>query len=176
MDKHERPYKCPDPACEKIQGFTYSGGLLRHEREVHKKNAATKKLLFCHFSNCNRHTGHGFTRKENLNEHLRRRHNQGPHDETPASNGPLSPDARQELQFMEQLSPPSIPRKRKREEDAEPQASPSLYKIQRHDSTDSEDLRGQISQLRREAEVKEHRMRQLEETVKILSARLPPPK
>ncbi|ORY04550.1 hypothetical protein BCR34DRAFT_667071 [Clohesyomyces aquaticus] len=35
MDKHERPYKCHVKGCEKLQGFTYSGGLLRHEREVH---------------------------------------------------------------------------------------------------------------------------------------------
>ena len=32
MDKHDRPYKCMEPGCDKIQGFTYSGGLLRHER------------------------------------------------------------------------------------------------------------------------------------------------
>lgn len=174
MDKHERPYKCPDPACEKIQGFTYSGGLLRHEREVHKKNVATKKLLFCPISNCNRHTGHGFTRKENLNEHMRRRHNDGSHDETQVSVNSLSPDAQQVLQFTAQSSPPSMLRKRKREEPETPTGSSSLYKIQRHDSTDSEDLREQIAKLKNEAEVKERRMQQLEETVRALSARLPP--
>jgi hypothetical protein len=35
MDKHDRPYKCPADGCEKLPGFTYSGGLLRHQREVH---------------------------------------------------------------------------------------------------------------------------------------------
>lgn len=35
MDKHDRPYKCTMIGCEKIPGFTYSGGLLRHQREVH---------------------------------------------------------------------------------------------------------------------------------------------
>ncbi|KAJ5940891.1 hypothetical protein N7516_001059 [Penicillium verrucosum] len=45
MDKHDRPYKCYEPNCDKIQGFTYSGGLLRHQREVHKKNTDTKKAL-----------------------------------------------------------------------------------------------------------------------------------
>lgn len=73
MDRHERPYKCPDPACKDQLGFTYSGGLLRHAREVHGKNG----FLFCPFSDCNRHVGQGFTVKENLNEHLRRRHNEG---------------------------------------------------------------------------------------------------
>ena len=74
MDKHERPYKCTEAGCEKLQGFTYSGGLLRHQREVHKKNGTAKATLFCPDVNCNRHTGQGFTRRENLNEHIRRRH------------------------------------------------------------------------------------------------------
>jgi hypothetical protein len=74
MDKHERPYKCTESGCEKLQGFTYSGGLLRHQREVHKKNGTTKATLFCPVLNCNRHSGTGFTRRENLNEHMRRRH------------------------------------------------------------------------------------------------------
>ncbi|KAJ5135492.1 uncharacterized protein N7515_004770 [Penicillium bovifimosum] len=74
MDKHDRPYKCYEPNCDKIQGFTYSGGLLRHQREVHKKNTDAKKPLMCPYSDCNRSTGNGFTRQENLREHLRRRH------------------------------------------------------------------------------------------------------
>ncbi|KAF3031185.1 hypothetical protein E8E12_000802 [Didymella heteroderae] len=36
MDKHNRPYRCLVKGCENLQGFTYGGGLLRHEREVHK--------------------------------------------------------------------------------------------------------------------------------------------
>ena len=76
MDKHERPYKCQERGCERLLGFTYSGGLLRHNREVHKKNLATRNPLYCPFSNCNRNasSGNGFTRQENLNEHKRRRH------------------------------------------------------------------------------------------------------
>jgi hypothetical protein len=41
MDKHDRPYKCPAEGCEKLPGFTYSGGLLRHEREVHGKHGVS---------------------------------------------------------------------------------------------------------------------------------------
>ena len=76
MDKHERPYKCLERGCERLLGFTYSGGLLRHNREVHKKNLSTRNPLYCPFPNCNRNpaSGHGFTRLENLNEHKRRRH------------------------------------------------------------------------------------------------------
>lgn len=76
MDKHERPYKCLERGCERLLGFTYSGGLLRHNREVHKKNLSTRNPLYCPFPNCNRNSAssHGFTRLENLNEHKRRRH------------------------------------------------------------------------------------------------------
>lgn len=74
MDKHERPFKCIDPACEKLSGFTYSGGLLRHQREVHGEYGGPKNPLNCPHVNCKRHTGKGFSRLENLNEHLRRVH------------------------------------------------------------------------------------------------------
>ncbi|ENH98640.1 hypothetical protein COCC4DRAFT_85878, partial [Bipolaris maydis ATCC 48331] len=73
MDKHDRPYKCNAKGCEKVQGFTYRGGLGRHEREVHKMHGGTKKSLFCPFADCKR-SGAGFTRKENLTEHIRRVH------------------------------------------------------------------------------------------------------
>lgn len=74
MDKHERPYVCTAKGCEKIQGFTYSGGLLRHEREVHGKHGGPKKKLLCPHVNCKRSSGKGFSRQENLTEHLRRVH------------------------------------------------------------------------------------------------------
>ncbi|KAI3393878.1 hypothetical protein diail_3521 [Diaporthe ilicicola] len=74
MDKHERPYVCTAKGCEKIQGFTYSGGLLRHEREVHGKHGGPKKKLLCPHENCKRSSGKGFSRQENLSEHLRRVH------------------------------------------------------------------------------------------------------
>lgn len=78
MDKHERPYVCTAPGCEKIQGFTYSGGLLRHEREVHGKHGGPKKKLLCPHVTCKRSSGKGFSRQENLSEHLRRVHTAGP--------------------------------------------------------------------------------------------------
>lgn len=74
MDKHERPYVCSHKECEKVQGFTYSGGLLRHEREVHGKHGGPKKALNCPHASCKRNKGKGFSRLENLQEHLRRVH------------------------------------------------------------------------------------------------------
>jgi hypothetical protein len=76
MDRHERPYKCREVSCAGNLGFTYPGGLLRHQREVHKMSTTAWEELYCPFPNCNRGAanGHGFTRKENLEEHKRRRH------------------------------------------------------------------------------------------------------
>jgi hypothetical protein len=74
MDKHDRPYKCNVKGCEKLQGFTYSGGLLRHEREVHNMHGGKKRNLFCPFLDCKRSSGSGFTRKENVALHIRRAH------------------------------------------------------------------------------------------------------
>ncbi|KAI1676360.1 hypothetical protein KJE20_14063 [Pyrenophora tritici-repentis] len=74
MDKHDRPYRCNAKGCKKLQGFTYSGGLLRHEREIHKMHGGTRKSLFCLLPDCKRSSGAGFTRKENLAEHIRRVH------------------------------------------------------------------------------------------------------
>jgi hypothetical protein len=95
MDRHERPYKCLEAACEFYQGFTYSGGLRRHQREVHKMHLSTKQPLFCPFPNCNRSSGKGFTRKENLKGHRRRRHREEMSDRVPpdrsSSHPPSSP-------------------------------------------------------------------------------------
>ena len=93
MDKHERPYKCLERGCERLLGFTYSGGLLRHNREVHKKNLSTRNPLYCPFHNCNRNSasGHGFTRLENLNEHKRRRHPGEEPPTTPRIDSSISP-------------------------------------------------------------------------------------
>ncbi|KAI1272456.1 hypothetical protein F5Y07DRAFT_392001 [Xylaria sp. FL0933] len=82
MDKHERPYKCLSVGCENIPGFTYSGGLLRHEREVHHKHGGPKNPLYCPHKGCKRHKNSSFARLENLNEHLRRCHTTNGFDPT----------------------------------------------------------------------------------------------
>jgi hypothetical protein len=75
MDRHERPYKCSHPNCQNALGFTYSGGLMRHQREVHRWHQTTKSRLFCPYPSCSRGPGgDGFSRRENLEEHKRRRH------------------------------------------------------------------------------------------------------
>ncbi|KAJ5737323.1 uncharacterized protein N7483_002448 [Penicillium malachiteum] len=75
MDKHERPYKCPDLECKwATKGFTYPGGLVRHRQDAHKKTTETKNNLFCHHTGCKRSKRNPFKRNGNLQNHMRRCH------------------------------------------------------------------------------------------------------
>ncbi|KAF2489756.1 hypothetical protein BU16DRAFT_531232 [Lophium mytilinum] len=168
MDKHDRPYKCSVAGCEKLQGFTYSGGLLRHEREVHKMHGGTKKALFCPFPDCKRSSGQGFTRKENLAEHKRRVHRgvSGSSDLGTAfkaeagerDDGDSPEELREEETQLE--SDLYASRKRKRSE------------VMPADIDDATDLNAEVKRLRRENEDFRRknedmavRLRQLEEVV-----------
>lgn len=164
MDKHDRPYKCYEPGCDKIQGFTYSGGLLRHQREVHKKNTDAKKPLMCPYADCNRSTGNGFTRQENLKEHLRRRHMH-------ADDGgpPVMVDMWDRANELEGLRANSLP---------------ATGMKRRHDSPNGDlpeteengaDLHNEVKRLRREAQEKDRRLEELERIVAGLQQAIPPP-
>ncbi|KAJ5369988.1 uncharacterized protein N7496_006080 [Penicillium cataractarum] len=137
MDKHYRPYKCYESGCEKIRGFTHSGGLWRHRREVHKTDK-TEKPLLCPHPECYRSTGNGFTRQENLREHLRRRH-----------------AATEDGSAVRTDCPPATALKRKRKQD-----SP--------DEENRQDLHKEVKQLRREAQQISRRLEQLESELALL--------
>lgn len=93
MDKHDRPYICKKPECSSLQGFTYSGGLLRHQREVHGLHGGTKLKLFCHIDGCKRRPQQPFTRRDNLADHVRRKHKLNKPEPTSfPTNGVLSPE------------------------------------------------------------------------------------
>ncbi len=156
MDKHERPYKCLEPGCDKVQGFTYSGGLLRHQREVHKKNVSTRAPLYCPHNTCNRSTGAGFTRRENLNEHLRRRHNFGPDAVKQSSPFPTTPAV------LPAASSNAAESSRKRKRTMEPKSEPE-EEVDFDDSgiADTEDLREQIKRLRSEIQIKDRALEQM---------------
>jgi len=169
MDKHDRPYKCNVKGCEKLQGFTYSGGLLRHEREVHKLHGGTRKSLFCPFNDCKRSSGSGFTRKENLAEHIRRVHR------STSSSADLhgmvirrdtletSPNAESRLASESPYN---------RAMDFRDDDEMSLKRKRGSDSGVSErgteELRLEIKRLRQENEQKDGRLRQLEQAVLAL--------
>jgi len=177
MDKHDRPYRCPQSQCAKLQGFTYSGGLLRHEREVHGKHGGPKEQLRCTVTDCKRHTGKGFTRRENLNEHLRRVHNivdpkdpannafqlkqiatdaaPGAEVETPASryseNGDLDDLASATMQPNPYPSLSHMPQNKRRrtELDTSPRSA-------------SDDFEHEFARLKAEIEAKDERIRRME--------------
>ncbi|PMD21493.1 hypothetical protein NA56DRAFT_572356 [Hyaloscypha hepaticicola] len=83
-NKHERPYKCTIDGCTRPEGFATKGDQLRHERTVHKApnnlvgmEVSTNPSLFCDEPNCPRGPGtgiSGFNRRDNLLDHMRRRH------------------------------------------------------------------------------------------------------
>lgn len=141
MDKHDRPYKCPVPGCAKLPGFTYSGGLLRHEREVHHKHGGPRKQLNCPHMNCKRHHGKGFSRQENLNEHLRRVH--------------TGTDGAEAIGTTEESEGESGKRKREGDEEVREE----LKRIK----TENEDLKRQTEEMKRQSEEMMRQIRALQE-------------
>jgi hypothetical protein len=74
MKKRVRQYQCLETQCPQLQVFTRSKDLPRHGYEAHGKHDGPKETLKCTVVGCNRQSGKGFKRKENLEEHLRRVH------------------------------------------------------------------------------------------------------
>ena len=160
MDKHTRPYICREPGCEKIRGFTYSGGLLRHEREVHRQHGGPKAPRFCPYPNCKRSTGQGFSRKENLMEHLRRVH-RGEADvaDDDATRSPA-------LGQQPLLSPAGQAGGRKRRRVAEEEEDDDDDEEEEQVVGESvAELRELVRTLRAELVVKDARIRQLQEVI-----------
>lgn len=176
MDKHDRPYRCAHDQCAKLQGFTYSGGLLRHEREVHGKHGGPKAQLMCPYDDCKRHTGKGFTRKENLNEHIRRVHetktqaSQQTEAQTAqtAQNVALQAELQEAIAGAEQLADLQnrLPYPEQPPVQYEPEV-PEMIKRPRLDqdgspSLDVEDLKQEVARLRAENAEKDDRLRRME--------------
>ena len=167
MDKHTRPYVCEERGCEKILGFTYSGGLLRHQREVHRQHGGPKASCMCPHQDCKRSTGTGFSRKENLIEHLRRVH-RGVGDESidaPASTGQSGKKRRRAAADEDKEEggdrPEDVKRRKLTEEDETTKATST--------KEDTSSLQAKVTQLELELQQKDERLRKLEETVARLA-------
>lgn len=169
MDKHDRPYKCTVKGCEKLQGFTYSGGLLRHEREVHKMHGGTKKSLFCPFTDCKRSSGAGFTRKENLAEHIRRVHRRT--SMSADMHGlVIRRDIMESSPIAESRRPSESPYTRPMEFREEDEINLKRKRGSESGLSDrgNDEMRAEIKRLRQENEEKDSRLRQLEQAVMAL--------
>jgi hypothetical protein len=174
MDKHDRPYRCPQAQCAKLQGFTYSGGLLRHEREVHGKHGGPKEQLRCTVPECKRHTGKGFTRKENLNEHLRRVHGITSATDT-AHLRQIAADAQPGAEMMDTPASRFSDTGDVDEFSAAPPAYPDMTKRRRLDTSvsgGSDDLEVELHRLKADNREKDERIRGLEEKDAEREARL----
>lgn len=163
MDKHDRPYKCLEPGCDKVRGFTYSGGLLRHQREVHKKNGKAKSARMCPYPDCTRNTGVGFTRKENLNEHIRRRHT--PNNGSPDMLRDKTPGSLPTQSISALSSPAPATKKRKRSTDEH-----TLSTTTSDDGSDEcgDDPREEVKRLRLQLEEKDRRVKELSRIISTL--------
>jgi hypothetical protein len=75
MDKHERNYRCLQQDCSKLEGFTSRHDLVRHEKEILQMHGGPE-LFYCPYSSCDRaeNSGRPFSRKSNLEDHIRHRH------------------------------------------------------------------------------------------------------
>jgi hypothetical protein len=109
MDTHERIYHCLRPSCSKLKGFTYAGGLKRHEKQIHKMHGGAE--FYCSHAGCSRAVGGGqpFTRKENRADHLQRQHNEQ-NTASGMANRPIDASARakgkQKLAITEEIEAP----------------------------------------------------------------------
>lgn len=146
MDKHERPYVCDEPECDNIRGFTYSGGLLRHQREVHRQHGGPKASCMCPYPDCKRHVGAGFSRKENLAEHLRRVHRDACADQTQKEGSENAQNTSEKLGMV---------KKRRRT-------------VPDDDDSDEGDLEKEVKKLKKQLQEKDERLEKLERQVQLL--------
>ncbi|KAK8099095.1 uncharacterized protein PG998_012336 [Apiospora kogelbergensis] len=162
MDKHDRPYKCAVEGCEKLPGFTYSGGLLRHEREVHGKHGGPKNPLNCPHPNCKRYSGKGFSRLENLNEHLRRVHTNG------AASGELAADDHESIATTTveavavAVAEQAVVGEKRKADDEDLRVEVKKLHVE------NDDLRAELDAQKRHTEVLQEQMRQLQDTLSTL--------
>ena len=85
MNKHNRPFKCGVAGCPHSSGFSAKGDLERHKRAKHKDLflnelgiQPSNQFCYCSEPSCRRSSSSSnrnpFTRTDNLQEHIKRRH------------------------------------------------------------------------------------------------------
>lgn len=132
----------------------------------------------CPHRDCKRSTGAGFSRRENLQEHLRRVHRQVGDPEVPKQVTTEAPspatteprrrrrrDDDEDNEEAESVLPE--PRKRRRNDDVVVNKEDTS-----EDSQSRDDLSAQVKRLRKELREKDERLRKLEHTVELLTRKL----
>lgn len=92
VDFHLKPFRCDKKECAGVP-FTSTACLLRHEREAHGMHGHGSRPHLCHYPDCERsEPGHGFPRRYNLFDHMKRVHDySGPSEGPPKDQAPVAP-------------------------------------------------------------------------------------
>ena len=133
---------------------------------MHQKHSGPKAPLMCPHQICKRSSGKGFTRRENLLEHLRRVHAPGPagSHQHQTSADPHDDDAEPE-------SPPAMSRKRKRSL-GDDESLPASYAPAVDSDDGVGDLHEQVKRLKGQIDEKDRRLRDLEASVATLTRQM----
>ena len=93
LDSHLKPYRCKSNECSDTH-FSSTACLLRHEREAHGMHGHGAKPFLCKFEGCERaHANHGFPRRWNLLDHMKRVHGYSASEPSNNSDSPSPSDS-----------------------------------------------------------------------------------
>ena len=93
LDSHLKPYRCKSNECSDTH-FSSTACLLRHEREAHGMHGHGAKPFLCKFEGCERaHENHGFPRRWNLLDHMKRVHGYSASEQSNNSDSPSPSDS-----------------------------------------------------------------------------------
>lgn len=110
LDSHLKPYRCKSNECSDTH-FSSTACLLRHEREAHGMHGHGAKPFLCKFEGCERaHENHGFPRRWNLLDHMKRVHG---YSASEPSNNSGSPSPSDSSSHNSQKDPANGQRKRR---------------------------------------------------------------
>ncbi|KAF2710154.1 hypothetical protein K504DRAFT_252767 [Pleomassaria siparia CBS 279.74] len=114
VDSHLKPFRCNKKVCIGVQ-FSSTACLLRHEREAHGMHGHGSRPHLCQFEDCERSVdGHGFPRRYNLFDHMKRVHDfTGPTTEPSPAPTP-APTARKNISRKRKSTAEEIGEKRQK--------------------------------------------------------------
>jgi hypothetical protein len=85
VDSHIKPFRCKREKCDDVK-FSSTACLLRHERENHGMHGHGDRPHLCYYQDCDRsRSGHGFPRRYNAFDHMKRVHGWNPDNPNPSS-------------------------------------------------------------------------------------------
>ncbi|KAF2686851.1 hypothetical protein K458DRAFT_203789 [Lentithecium fluviatile CBS 122367] len=115
LDSHIKPFRCKREKCDDVK-FSSTACLLRHERENHGMHGHGDRPHLCYFADCDRSiAGHGFPRRYNAFDHMKRVHGwkgDSTNASSPPKGGP-APGTRKVAGRKRKATTEEVPSKRK---------------------------------------------------------------